>query len=99
FGKNQYKTLPLHSRPAFPKLKMQFGPKGIQRAILICFPIIVLPFYGCSPKFSNIALPFNNLKEFPYQGTDVLEDKWWTAFNDKQLNMLIDSALRSNLNL
>ncbi len=78
---------------------MQFGPKGIQRAILICFPIIVLLFYGCSPKFSNIALPFNNLKEFPYQGTDVLEDKWWTAFNDKQLNMLIDSALRSNLNL
>ncbi|HCO85655.1 MAG TPA: hypothetical protein DIT95_19275 [Arenibacter sp.] len=61
--------------------------------------IFVLLFFGCSPKFSNVALPIDDLKEFSYSGPSVLEDKWWTAFNDEQLNILIDSALQSNLDL
>ncbi|MCK0189429.1 efflux transporter outer membrane subunit [Arenibacter sp. F20364] len=78
---------------------MQFRLKRVQKTYLVCFSITVLLFFGCSPKFSNVALPISDLKEFQYSGNSVLEDKWWTAFNDEQLNVLIDSALQSNLNL
>lgn len=64
-----------------------------------------LPFFiciillGCSPKFSNVALPIDEIQEFTYTGESVLEDKWWTAFEDKNLNQMIDSALVSNFDL
>ncbi|WP_281542533.1 efflux transporter outer membrane subunit [Maribacter aestuarii] len=60
---------------------------------------ILLFVLGCSPKFSNVDLPIEDLKEFSYTGTGVLEDKWWTAFEDEDLNVLIDSALQSNFDL
>lgn len=81
------------------KLKSIHKLKGVHKSLLICFSLTVLTFFGCSPKFSKIAPPIGELKEFPYSGSSVLEDKWWTAFNDDQLNILIDSALQSNLNL
>lgn len=89
----------MRTKKPFLKLKMQFKPKGVPKTLLFCFLIIFLLFFGCSPKFSNIALPIDDLKEFSYKGSSVLDDKWWTTFNDEQLNILIDSALQSNLNL
>jgi NodT family efflux transporter outer membrane factor (OMF) lipoprotein len=53
----------------------------------------------CSPKFSNVALPIEEVQEFTYTGESVLEDKWWTAFEDETLNRMIDSALVSNFDL
>lgn len=60
---------------------------------------ILLLFLGCSPKFSNVALPIEEPTEFSYTGKSLLEDKWWTAFEDEQLNTLIDSALLANFDL
>lgn len=62
----------------------------------LCF---VLLFLACSPRFTNVALPIEAVKEFTYTGNNVLEDKWWTAFQDENLNMLIDSAMQSNFDL
>jgi len=89
----------LLNKITFQQLKMQFKLKSAKKSFLICFSIFILFFFGCSPKVSNIALPISDLKEFLYNGNSVLEDKWWTAFNDAQLNTLIDSALQSNLDL
>ncbi|MGB6150553.1 MAG: efflux transporter outer membrane subunit [Pricia sp.] len=44
-------------------------------------------------------MPLDDVQEFTYTGTAVLEDKWWTAFEDENLNVLIDSAMQSNFDL
>tara|TARA_R110000796_G_scaffold65729_1_gene151652 strand:+ start:2711 stop:4141 length:1431 start_codon:yes stop_codon:yes gene_type:complete len=89
----------LQTKSTFLRLKTQLNLIGVQKNFAFCFLIFVLLFFGCSPKFSNVALPIDDLKEFSYSGPSILEDKWWTAFNDEQLNILIDSALQSNLDL
>lgn len=61
--------------------------------------ILFLVFLGCSPKYTNVSLPIENVQEFSTSGNLALEEKWWTAFEDEQLNTLIDSALQSNMNL
>ncbi|WP_434036351.1 TolC family protein [Formosa sp. 4Alg 33] len=60
---------------------------------------IFLLFFSCSPKFSEISLPIEDVKEFSTTGERVLEDKWWMAFEDDQLNTLIDSAMQRNFDL
>ncbi|WP_149274920.1 efflux transporter outer membrane subunit [Pareuzebyella sediminis] len=59
----------------------------------------VLLLFDCSPKFSNIAIPIEEVKDFSYNGAQVIEDEWWTAFEDETLNQLIDSAMQSNFDL
>ncbi|ASO05999.1 efflux transporter outer membrane subunit [Arenibacter algicola] len=89
----------MQTKSTFLRLKTQLNLIGVKKTFAFCFLIFVLLFFGCSPKFSNVALPIDDLKEFSYSGPSILEDKWWTAFNDEQLNILIDSALQSNLDL
>ena len=60
---------------------------------------IFLLFLACSPKFTNVALPIEDPMEFSNTGASTLEDKWWRAFEDEQLNTLIDSALQANFDL
>ena len=37
--------------------------------------------------------------DFSITGNQAVPDRWWTAFEDEQLNTLIDSALQSNFDL
>ncbi len=74
----------------------QFGIKGKTIAYIL-FSLLI--FLGCSPKYTNVSLPIENVQEFSPAGNMALEEKWWTAFEDEQLNILIDSALRSNMDL
>lgn len=78
---------------------MKIKPKGTKKVFLLFGSVLVLLFYCCSPRFSDIALPINEVQEFSYSGASVLEDKWWTSFEDENLNQLIDSALQSNFDL
>ncbi len=48
---------------------------------------------------NNIDAPVETPKNFTYSGNDILPEKWWTSFEDEQLNKLIDTALSNNLNL
>ncbi|MFD2101541.1 TolC family protein [Flagellimonas iocasae] len=66
---------------------------------LLLIPSIFLLMVGCAPKFSNTELPIEEPREFSRTGTNVIEDKWWLSFQDEKLNMLIDSAMQSNLDL
>jgi NodT family efflux transporter outer membrane factor (OMF) lipoprotein len=80
-------------------LRLIHGYFGNKKAILLYGLSIAFLFFACSPKFSNISLPINEVENFSTTGTAVLDEKWWTAFEDETLNILIDSALQSNLNL
>ncbi len=71
----------------------------IKNIFLLFVSGTTLLFFSCSPKFSNITLPIEDIQEFSYTGSSVVEDKWWTAFQDEELNILIDSAMRSNFDL
>ena len=78
---------------------MHLKPKKNIKSFVRYFSGILLLVLSCSPRFTNVALPIEEVQEFSYNGNSVLEDKWWTAFEDEQLNMLIDSAMESNFDL
>ena len=67
--------------------------------MLFLFATAGLLFFNCSPKFSNTSPPIDELQEFTASGDSIVPDKWWEAFQDESLNVLIDSAMRSNMNL
>ena len=79
--------------------KMHLKPKMNIKSSVRYFSGILLLVLSCSPRFTNVALPIEEVQEFSYNGNSVLEDKWWIAFEDEQLNTLIDSAMRSNFDL
>lgn len=54
---------------------------------------------GCSPKIAQVDLPYDTLQTFSLPGETAVPDQWWEAFEDKELNSLIDSALQSNLSM
>lgn len=54
---------------------------------------------GCSPKVATVKLPIDTLHTFSLPGETAAPDRWWVAFEDPQLNALIDSALEQNLPL
>ena len=54
---------------------------------------------GCSRKVADISLPYDTLQTFSRTGKTEAPDRWWLAFEDPELHMLIDSALKSNLPL
>lgn len=43
--------------------------------------------------------PIPTPEPFHYTGNEVIPERWWTTFNDGQLNKLIDTALSKNLDL
>lgn len=61
--------------------------------------VIIIFIFSCAPKLDTVEAPIEQPENFSYTGTQVIPEKWWTVFNDPQLNILIDSALGQNLNL
>lgn len=59
----------------------------------------LLVWAGCSPKVARVDLPYDTLEAFSFSGVEETPARWWQTFEDPALNMLIDSALRSNLSL
>ena len=54
---------------------------------------------GCAPRVSNIAPPIEEPKQFSQTGQSTIDNKWWTVFQDEELNSLIDSAMLHNFDL
>lgn len=54
---------------------------------------------GCSAQREVPAPPVEMPEAFSKTGRAELSDQWWTAFDDAQLNALVDSSLTSNLSL
>jgi multidrug efflux system outer membrane protein len=66
---------------------------------IFILPIIILFFFGCSRKTIHQVLPEEELKNFSQSGQIEVPDQWWEAFQNENLNQLVDSALNSNYNL
>jgi NodT family efflux transporter outer membrane factor (OMF) lipoprotein len=54
---------------------------------------------SCAPKIPNIEPPVDPPERFSSSGSEAVPDRWWTAFEDSRLNVLVDSALANNLDL
>ena len=69
--------------------------------IVLCFSVclVLLMFSGCSTQKDAIEPPLSVPESFSESGAQLTPDKWWTAFEDDQLNSVIDSALQDNFDL
>ena len=54
---------------------------------------------GCGSQVEAVEPPIPNPQPFSYTGIQTIPERWWTTFDDAQLNRLVDSALSKNLNL
>lgn len=68
------------------------------------FPVLLLGFVfsflaGCSTKRITVPAPVDIMPPFSRSGKAVIPEKWWTAFDDQQLNALVATALEGNLDL
>ncbi|MDX1628396.1 MAG: TolC family protein, partial [Fulvivirga sp.] len=80
--------------------KILAGVFDYQRAVIINVSGLIILGFGCAPpKVSQIDLPYDTLHQFSISGDRVQPDEWWTSFNDQNLNLLIDTALRQNQSL
>lgn len=48
---------------------------------------------------AKIDLPYDTLQTFSLSGVEQAPARWWRAFEDPELNLLVDSVLRGNLSL
>ena len=72
--------------------------RPLNAAALLCVCSIVC-LNGCAPKVAKVDLPFDTLEAFSLSGDEEVPAKWWLSFQDPLLDVLVDSALRSNLSL
>lgn len=61
--------------------------------LIVCF---VLGFLGCRSQEPTVSSPVNSPQQFSEDGEIEVPNEWWTEFDDKQLNSLVDTALSSN---
>lgn len=54
---------------------------------------------ACAPKMQEVDAPVEQPENFSNSGSAIVEDNWWTSFNDPNLNQLIDTALVENFEL
>lgn len=54
---------------------------------------------ACTPKTTEEPLPLEAPENFSNTGAMQLPERWWTVFDDSQLNGLVDSALAANFDL
>jgi NodT family efflux transporter outer membrane factor (OMF) lipoprotein len=67
--------------------------------LLILSATILFISAGCKTQMDPSDLPVETPDRFTASGTDVIPDQWWTAFQDPELNAVIDSAMQSNFTL
>lgn len=69
------------------------------RALILHVACWVLCLSGCAPRVANVDLPYDTLDSFSLSGEAEVPPEWWLSFDDPQLNVLVDSALKKNLSL
>ena len=61
--------------------------------------ITALLIQSCAMPINEIPTPIATPEIFSQSGESAHQQHWWLAFNDPQLNQLIDSALSNNFSL
>lgn len=66
-----------------------------------CFGAVLslLLLTGCSQKTVQVSVPVELPSSFSGSGSTGIGNKWWLAFEDPDLDRLIDQALRDNFSL
>lgn len=54
---------------------------------------------ACAPKMQEVDAPVEQPENFSNSGSAIVEENWWTSFEDPILNQLIDTALVENFEL
>lgn len=65
--------------------------------LLIAFTTLLIQ--ACAVPIKEIPKPTATPETFSQSGKSTRQEHWWLAFNDPQLNQLIDSALSHNFSL
>ena len=65
----------------------------------ILIGLLFLMIGGCKHPVREPAMPVQIPDSFSATGTEPLQDQWWRAFKDNELNGLIEKALRDNFNV
>ena len=61
--------------------------------------LLIVLLASCAPQTRNTSLPLETAQAFSDSGLHNAPDKGWRAFEDPQLNQLVDSGLSANFNL
>jgi|SaaInlStandDraft_7_1057024.scaffolds.fasta_scaffold00481_12 NodT family efflux transporter outer membrane factor (OMF) lipoprotein len=61
--------------------------------------LVIILIQACAVPIVDIPTPTAVPEKFTQSGTSPLQEHWWLAFNDPQLNQLIDQALNNNFSL
>jgi len=72
------------------------------RKTTLFIPLAMLTLFmpvSCSRKALNIDLPLDSPGAFSISGSQEIATWWWTVFEDQWLDVIVDSALRSNYTL
>lgn len=54
---------------------------------------------GCAPETRTVTLPAEPPESFSASGTQNMPERWWTAFENEELNAAVDTALSSNFSV
>ncbi|QDH81643.1 TolC family protein [Echinicola soli] len=65
----------------------------------MCLLAVSLFFLKCSPKITTYDPPIEEPQDFSASGKDSVSNRWWEAFDDPELNRLMDSSFSHNMNL
>ncbi|WP_217189904.1 TolC family protein [Echinicola vietnamensis] len=66
---------------------------------IILLLVLNLFFWQCSPKITPYEPPIAEPQAFSSSGMDSVSARWWEAFDDPELNRLMDSSFSNNLDL
>ncbi|MFP4526113.1 MAG: efflux transporter outer membrane subunit [Bacteroidales bacterium] len=73
--------------------------KFLRLPVIFIAGILIIAFTGCSPQTRTASLSIDTTQTFSQSGTEIVPERWWTAFEDRALNQLVDSALEHNFTL
>ncbi len=72
----------------------------MNKFFIVLFVLTIIAMAGgCSDPVKNPAMPTEIPKSFSTTGAEPLDGNFWQAFEDDQLDTLIDQALANNFNL
>ncbi|PAU93758.1 hypothetical protein CK503_11300 [Aliifodinibius salipaludis] len=60
---------------------------------------IFLLVLGCAPQKETLEPPVQESASFSQSGEAEVSSRWWTSFENDQLNTLVDTALSSNFDI
>jgi NodT family efflux transporter outer membrane factor (OMF) lipoprotein len=78
---------------------VNYARRFSRSALLIFSFFILVVLVSCSPKTRPVTIAVDTTEVFSASGQNYAPKRWWSAFEDQQLNSLVDTALQSNFNL